>query len=131
MSAIATNLQAVRQRIADAAQAAGHDPASMELLAVSKTWPASAVSTAAAAGQQGFGESYLQEALTKINELATLKLNWHFIGPIQSNKSRQIAENFAWVHSIERLKIAQHLAAQRPATLVHIGTAFFGERDQP
>ncbi|MFZ2269379.1 MAG: YggS family pyridoxal phosphate-dependent enzyme [Azonexus sp.] len=114
MSAIATNLQAVRARIADAAIAAGRSPETVHLLAVSKTKPLSDIQAAAAAGQQAFGENYVQEGVEK--SIATLgqKFEWHFIGPLQSNKTRLVAEHFAWVHSIERLKIAERLSAQRP-----------------
>jgi PLP dependent protein len=119
MSDLAQNLEAVHRRIAQAAQAAGRDPASTRLLAVSKTFPAEAVRAAFAAGQRAFGENYVQEALAKIEALADLRapLEWHFIGPLQSNKTRQVAEHFDWVHSVDRLKIAQRLAEQRPASL--------------
>jgi len=117
MSAIATNLQAVRQRIADAARAAGRKPESVQLLAVSKTWPADAILTAAEAGQHAFGENYAQEALHKMSELQHRPLEWHFIGPVQSNKTRPVAEHFDWVHSVNRPKIAERLCAQRPAHL--------------
>jgi len=93
------------------------DASSIHLLAVSKTKPAQAVREAYAAGMHDFGENYLQEALGKQAELTDLPLSWHFIGPIQSNKTRAIAENFAWVHSVDRLKIAQRLSEQRPADL--------------
>ena len=92
-------------------------PGSVHVLAVSKTQPATAIAALAAAGQRRFGENYLQEALEKIAELAALDLEWHFIGPIQTNKTRGIAEHFAWVHSVDRLKIAERLNAQRPADL--------------
>jgi pyridoxal phosphate enzyme (YggS family) len=113
------NLHAVSQRIARAAQLAGRDPHSVALLAVSKTFPAEDVRAAHAAGQRMFGENYVQESLTKIEALADLRgsLEWHFIGPLQSNKTRPVAENFDWVHSVDRLKIAQRLAEQRPAHL--------------
>lgn len=113
------NLHAVSERIALAAQLAGRDPRSITLLAVSKTFPAEDVRAAHAAGQLGFGENYVQESLTKIAALADLRasLEWHFIGPLQSNKTRPVAENFDWVHSVDRLKIAQRLAEQRPAHL--------------
>src|ERR1700727_3104737 len=113
------NLAAVQQRIALAAQLASRDPRSVTLLAVSKTFPAEDVRAAHAAGQHAFGENYVQEALTKIETLANLRasLEWHFIGPLQSNKTRPVAENFDWVHSVDRLKIAQRLAEQRPAYL--------------
>ncbi|PWB31768.1 YggS family pyridoxal phosphate-dependent enzyme [Pseudomonas sp. SDI] len=117
MSTIADNLSALFQRIGSAAQAAGRDPASIQLLAVSKTKPAAAVREAYAAGVRDVGENYLQEALAKQLELADLPLTWHFIGPIQSNKTRAIAEHFDWVHSVDRLKIAQRLSEQRPANL--------------
>jgi hypothetical protein len=120
MTTIPANLQAVKDRIAAACAAAGRDPATVELLAVSKTWPAACIREAAATGQRAFGENYVQEALAKMAELAgvaDLDLQWHFIGPLQSNKTRQVAEHFSWVHSVERLKIAERLAAQRPTHL--------------
>ena len=117
MTSIAANLQAVRARIAAACAAAGRPPGSVELLAVSKTWPADSVRTAVAAGQRAFGENYVQEAVDKTRELGGLGLEWHFIGPLQSNKTRPVAENFAWVHTVDRLKIAERLAAQRPPHL--------------
>ena len=117
MTTIAANLQAVRERIAAACAAAGRAPAEVALLAVSKTWPVAAVREAAAAGQRAFGESYVQEAVVKIAVLRDLAAEWHFIGPLQSNKTKAVAENFAWVHSIERLKIAERLSAQRPVDL--------------
>ncbi|WP_460133238.1 YggS family pyridoxal phosphate-dependent enzyme [Pseudomonas sp. S1_E04] len=117
MSTIADNIGLVSQRIRAAADAAQRDANSIHLLAVSKTKPAQAVREAYAAGQCDFGENYLQEALGKQAQLTDLPLSWHFIGPIQSNKTRAIAENFAWVHSVDRLKIAQRLSEQRPADL--------------
>lgn len=117
MSTIAKNIAKVRTRIREAAQACGRDPESVGLLAVSKTKPAAAVREAHACGQDDFGENYLQEALDKQAELSDLALTWHFIGPIQSNKTRPIAEHFAWVHSVDRLKIAQRLSEQRPTQL--------------
>ena len=117
MSAIASNLQAVKARIAEAARAAGRTPESIELLAVSKTWPLACVLEAAEAGQRAFGENYVQEGTDKAIATVDRQLSWHFIGPLQSNKTRLVAEHFDWVHSIERLKIAERLAAQRPATL--------------
>ena len=117
MTPICANLQAVRGRIAAACAACGRDPREVSLLAVSKTWPAACLREAAAAGQQAFGESYVQEAVAKMDTLADLPLEWHFIGPLQSNKTRLVAERFAWVHSVERLKIAERLSAQRPAQL--------------
>jgi hypothetical protein len=117
MSPIATNLQAVRGRIACAAQAAGRRADDILLVAVSKAFPAAMVGEAHAAGQNAFGENQAQEAVQKITQLAHFPLEWHFIGPIQSNKTRAIAEHFSWVHSIDRLKIAERLSAQRPAGL--------------
>jgi pyridoxal phosphate enzyme (YggS family) len=117
MTAILSNLQATREAIAQAARAAQRGVADVRLLAVSKTFPAEAVREAYLGGQTAFGENYLQEALEKIEALRDLPLEWHFIGPIQSNKTRAIAENFAWVHSVDRLKVAERLSAQRPAHL--------------
>lgn len=117
MTSIAANLQAVNARIAAACAAAGRGRESVSLLAVSKTWPATAVRAAAECGQRAFGESYVQEAAAKIDALADAGLEWHFIGPLQSNKTRPVAERFDWVHSVERLKVAQRLAEQRPANL--------------
>jgi pyridoxal phosphate enzyme (YggS family) len=118
MSAISRNWQAVHERIATAAQRASRDAREISLLAVSKTFGPDAVIAAAEAGQTAFGENYLQEALDKMAAVKALRpdlvLEWHFIGPIQSNKTRQIAEHFDWVHSIEREKIAQRLSDQRP-----------------
>ncbi len=118
MSTIAENMAKVGARINAAAQAAERNPDNVKLLAVSKTQSAAALREAYAVGQRHFGENYLQEALDKQAQLADLDgLIWHFIGPIQSNKTKTIAEHFAWVHSVDRLKIAQRLAAQRPANL--------------
>ena len=117
MSTIAENIAKVRARIREAAQASQRDLATIGLLAVSKTKPAQAIREAHAAGIGDFGENYLQEALEKQAELSELPLIWHFIGPIQSNKTKPIAEHFAWVHSVDRLKIAQRLSEQRPAGL--------------
>ena len=117
MSTIAGNIALVEARIRAAALAVQRDVTSIHLLAVSKTKPAAALREAYAAGVRDFGENYLQEARAKQLELADLPLSWHFIGPIQSNKTRDIAEHFAWVHSVDRLKIAQRLSEQRPAEL--------------
>ena len=117
MDTIGANLQAVKQRIANAALACGGNPAAVSLVAVSKAFDAPVVAAAYAHGQLAFGESYVQEAVRKIAALANLPLEWHFIGPIQSNKTRAIAENFAWVHSVDRLKVAERLSAARPAGL--------------
>ncbi|MBK5004857.1 YggS family pyridoxal phosphate-dependent enzyme [Pseudomonas sp. S32] len=117
MSTLADNLSTICARITEGAQAAGRDPASVHLLAVSKTKPASAIREVHAAGVRDFGENYLQEALTKQQQLGDLPLIWHFIGPIQSNKTKAIAEHFDWVHSVDRLKIAQRLSEQRPTGL--------------
>lgn len=116
MTQIAEQIDTVRRRIAAACAAAGRKPAEVELLAVSKTFGADAVREAAAAGQVHFGENYLQEALDKQARLADLPLVWHFLGPLQSNKTRAIAAQFDWVHSVDRLKIAQRLSEQRPAS---------------
>jgi hypothetical protein len=117
MSTIESNLQVVRARIAAAARAAGREPGDVVLLAVSKTFAEGAVRAAYAAGQHDFGENYVQEGLEKITALSALPLVWHFIGPIQSNKTRAIAEHFHWVHSIAREKIALRLAQARPPEL--------------
>ncbi len=114
---IADNIARVRAQMAAACQSAGRAPGSVQLLAVSKTWGADAVRTAHAAGQTDFGENYIQEAVVKIANLRDLPLVWHCIGPIQSNKTRLVAEHFDWVHSIDRLKIAQRLSEQRPEHL--------------
>lgn len=117
MSVIAANLQAVNRRIAAAAQQAGRPAGEVALLAVSKTFPATDVRAAFDAGQRAFGENYVQEGVDKIARLADLRdaLCWHFIGPLQSNKTRAVAEHFDWVHAIDRLRIAERLSAQRPA----------------
>lgn len=117
MTAILSNLQAVHTAIDQAALMAQRDSARITLLAVSKTVPATVLREAHSVGQHAFGENFVQEALDKMHDLRDLPLEWHFIGPIQSNKTRTIAENFSWVHSVDRLKIAQRLSAQRPANL--------------
>ena len=121
MSIIAGNLQAVEATITDAVKASERARNEVQLLAVSKTFPAQAVLDAMATGQLAFGENYLQEALDKIASVAQAQpdaaVEWHFIGPIQSNKTRPIAASFAWVHTVERLKIAQRLSEQRPPEL--------------
>ena len=114
---IAQNLAQVHAHIEAACQASGRPAGSVQLLAVSKTWGPDAVRAAHAAGQADFGENYIQEAVDKITALRDLPLVWHCIGPIQSNKTRLVAEHFDWVHSIDRLKIAQRLSEQRPAHL--------------
>jgi hypothetical protein len=116
-NSVSANLAQVRKRIELAVLAAGRPADAVSLLAVSKTMPAQAVRDAFAAGQLAFGENYIQEGVDKIASLADLPLVWHCIGPIQSNKTKLVAENFAWVHSIDRLKIAERLSAQRPAHL--------------
>jgi len=121
MGAIASNLQAVIGRVSAAAAMAGRAPDEIELLAVSKTWPAAAVREAISAGQRDFGENYVQEGVDKVLALSGAgeqSLRWHFIGPLQSNKSRLVAEHFDWVHSIDRLKLAERLSAQRPVDLL-------------
>ena len=114
---IPENLEKVRHLISLYEGKYGRSDKAVQLIAVSKTHGADKVKTAFQAGQQHFGENYLQEALDKINVLKDLPLHWHFIGPIQSNKTRAIAESFQWVHSVDRLKIAQRLNDQRPAVL--------------
>ena len=114
---LAANLTAVRARIATAARAAGRDPAGVGLIGVGKGVAGAALRVAAQLGLKDFGESYLQEALPKLAQLAELPVTWHFIGPLQSNKTRPVAEHFAWVHSVDRLKLAERLSAQRPASL--------------
>ena len=114
MALIAVNLQAVRSRIARAAQAVQRHPGDIALVAVSKTFPAGHIAEAFAAGQKAFGENHVQEAVEKITVLAALPLVWHFIGPIQSNKTGLIARHFGWAHSVDRENIAQRLNAARP-----------------
>jgi len=108
------NLLRVRQRIAVAARSVGRDPAEVTLIGVSKTQPASFVREAVEAGLTDLGENYVQEALDKIAALDNLRVNWHFIGALQSNKTREVAEHFQWVHTVDRLKIARRLSEQRP-----------------
>jgi len=117
MTTIASNLQAVHDAISAAAHEAGRNTNEVGLLAVSKTFSPDRLREAYDAGQTRFAENYVQEALDKIAVLRDLAIEWHFIGPIQSNKTRAIAENFAWVHSVDRLKIAERLSEQRPAHL--------------
>lgn len=119
MTTIAENLQAVKARIARAADAAGRDPAAVTLLAVSKTHSSARVQEAASAGQVAFGENYVQEALEKMTALRLQgsELEWHLIGPLQSNKTRLAAEHFAWVQTVQSGKIARRLSEQRPANL--------------
>src|SRR5438309_308038 len=115
MATISDNLQVVGERIARAARAAGRDPVSVTLLAVSKSQPVARIEEARAAGHRAFGENYVQEALEKMDALPGLE--WHLIGPLQSNKTRLAAERFGWVHTLEREKIARRLSEQRPASL--------------
>lgn len=115
MGSIAQNLQAVKSRIALAERAAGRAPGAVALLAVSKTHAPALIREAHAAGQCAFGENYVQEALDKMAQLAELPLEWHLVGPLQSNKTRAVAERFHWVHTIEREKTARRLSEQRPA----------------
>jgi PLP dependent protein len=117
MTTIASNLQAVRDAIAAAAAGAGRQANEIGLLAVSKTFAPDTLREAYLAGQTRFAESYVQEALDKIAALRDIPIEWHYIGPIQSNKTRVIAENFTWVHSVDRLKIAERLSEQRPSRL--------------
>jgi pyridoxal phosphate enzyme (YggS family) len=121
METLAQHYQDVCERITQAARACGRDPQAVRLLAVSKTFGVEAIRAVAACGQRDFGENYIQEGVDKIQQLraepATAHLVWHCIGPIQSNKTRLVAEHFDWVHSVDRLKIAQRLSEQRPAHL--------------
>ena len=117
MATISANLQAVRARINRAAAACGRVPDTIGLLAVSKAQPAACVLEAVAAGQTRFGENYVQEGVEKINAVGRPDLEWHFIGPLQSNKTRAVAEAFSWAHTIDRVKIAERLSQQRPETL--------------
>ena len=117
MATISANLQAVRTRIDRAALACGRAPETISLLAVSKAQPAACVLEAVTAGQTTFGENYVQEGVEKINAIGRTDLEWHFIGPLQSNKTRAVAEAFSWVHTIDRLKIAERLSQQRPEQL--------------
>nr|WP_067286442.1 YggS family pyridoxal phosphate-dependent enzyme [Marinobacterium profundum] len=117
MKNIVDNICAVRAQITRAAHLTGRPPQSIQLLAVSKTRQADELRQAFAAGQHAFGENYLQEGLDKIAALADLAIEWHFIGPIQSNKTRQIADHFHWVHSVDRLKVARRLSEQRPTNM--------------
>lgn len=114
MPTIQENITVVQKRLQQAASDAGRNPAEIQLLAVSKTRNIAQISQAITAGVFCFGENYLQEAMDKIDQLDDSRLDWHFIGPLQSNKTRQAAENFAWVHTVDRVKIAQRLSAQRP-----------------
>ena len=117
MRSIPDNLQAVTARIAGAARAAGRDPAGVTLLAVSKTHAPALIEEAFGAGQRAFGENYVQEAVEKMDALARLPIEWHLVGPLQSNKTRLVAERFQWVHTVERGKIARRLSEQRPQAL--------------
>jgi pyridoxal phosphate enzyme (YggS family) len=111
---VSVHVNHVRSRIDRAAEAAGRDPTSIILIAVSKTKPAESIREAATAGVTNFGENYLQEALVKMDALADLPLDWHFIGGLQSNKTRPVAERFQWVHSIDRFSVARRLSEHRP-----------------
>ncbi|HEY4637176.1 MAG TPA: YggS family pyridoxal phosphate-dependent enzyme [Burkholderiales bacterium] len=115
MGSIAENLQAVKSRIAVAERAAGRAPGAVALLAVSKTHPPALIRQAFAAGQRAFGENYVQEALDKMARVGDLRLEWHLVGPLQSNKTRAVAERFDWVHTVDREKVARRLGEQRPA----------------
>jgi PLP dependent protein len=117
IATIISRLHAVKDRIARVAQSVGRPPDEITLLVASKTHPAERVREAWHAGQTIFGENYLQEALAKMPALADLPIEWHFIGPIQSNKTKRITENFVWVHSVDRIKIADRLAKDRPESL--------------
>jgi len=117
MSKIAERIQNIRAQIEQTCHQANRDPDTVTLIAVSKTFPADAIAEAFSQGQAVFGESYVQEAVQKVDALRHLDITWHFIGPLQSNKTRPVAERFHWVHSVDREKIAQRLNDQRPATL--------------
>ncbi|HQR51896.1 MAG TPA: YggS family pyridoxal phosphate-dependent enzyme [Burkholderiales bacterium] len=117
MSTLASALQTVRERIDRAARAAGRDPSDIQLLAISKAWPADRLREAWQAGQRAFGENYAQVGVQKIGQLSDLQIEWHFVGPIQSNKTRVLAENFTWVHGVDRARIAERLSAARPPHL--------------
>jgi len=117
MTTIRDNLTAVRRRVETACRQAHRDPASVLLLAISKTFSSSHIREAYSAGQRSFGENYVQEAVEKITELSGIDLDWHFTGPLQSNKTRLVAAHFAWVHAVDRLKIAQRLSDARDAHL--------------
>ena len=117
MRSVEALLNNTKARIVAAAQSSGRDPESVTLLAVSKHQPADAIIAAYRAGQRDFGESYLQEALAKQTELIDYPIIWHFIGALQSNKTRQVAQSFSWVHSVDRIKIAMRLNEQRPMAL--------------
>ena len=134
MATILYNLQVVRSRISEAARAVGRDPAKICLVAVSKSWPTEVVRKAALAGQKKFGENYIQEAVEKITALSDLALEWHFIGPVQGNKTRLVAHYFSWVHSVDRLRIAQRLAeargADRPPLQLCLQVNISGERSK-
>ena len=117
MTMIEQHLSAVLLRIAHACQAAGRPADAVRLLAVSKTFGADAVAAAFACGQRAFGENYIQEAVGKITALKHLPIEWHCIGPVQSNKTKLVAEHFDWVQTVDRLKIAQRLSDQRPPQL--------------
>lgn len=114
MTSVTVRLSEVRRRIADAAEGCGRPPGSIRLVAVSKTHPVSLIREAAAAGQQDFGENYVKDAIAKVQALADLPLIWHFIGHIQSNKTRPVAEHFHWVHTVDRERVAVRLDAHRP-----------------
>ncbi|MDG1814236.1 MAG: YggS family pyridoxal phosphate-dependent enzyme [Porticoccaceae bacterium] len=117
MPIIKNNISSIQRRLQQAASDAGRTPNEVLLLAVSKTRTSTQIKAALAAGITSFGENYLQEALEKIDQLSSAELDWHFIGPLQSNKTRLAAENFSWIHSVDRLKIAQRLSDQRPSTM--------------
>ena len=117
MENVARNLETVRARMVEAALRAGRDPEGIHLLAVSKMQPVEALAEAWEAGQRDFGENYLQEALPKLDALADRAAHWHFIGALQSNKTREVAERFDWVHTVDRESIAKRLSDQRPAEL--------------
>ncbi len=115
MTEITEHLAQIRERVAHAAESAGRSPTSVTLVAISKQQPVAAIAAVHRAGIVDIGESYVQEALPKMAALEELPVTWHFVGKVQANKTRQIAERFAWVHTVDRLKIAERLSEQRPA----------------
>ena len=117
MNNLKENLQKIYARIASSCQKAGRDPAEVAILAVSKKHPVERILALSQLGQSSFGENYVQEALVKIEQLKPLQLEWHFIGPLQSNKTREVTQHFQWVQSVDRVKILQRLSSQRPVSL--------------
>ncbi len=130
MQTIESKLNQIKNQIQQTAKTHGREPKSIQLLAVSKKKPASDIRAAYLAGQKSFGENYLQEATDKIQQLSDLDISWHFIGAIQSNKTKQIASSFDWVHCVDRQKIAQRLSDQRPSNLPKLNVCIQVNLDQ-